>query len=60
MTKDLTEPLDETQEDQEYTMFSIKDHERCDPITVPVTINGVPVEMELDTGASLSVLCHET
>lgn len=39
-------------------MFSVVSTSK--PITLPVTINGRPVPMELDTGASVSVISEST
>jgi len=45
--------------DEAYAMFSLKG-ESCDPVVEEVLINGVPVRMELDTGASASIISQET
>ena len=42
--------------DVEYTMFALKNPKSKDPIMMNVQLEGVPVQMELDTGASLSVI----
>ena len=42
-----------------YSLFSLHS-DRVDPIVVEVCINTVPVKMELDTGASLSILSSNT
>ena len=51
----------ETDEDEEsaYTLFTVQGR-TGDPIMVDVTVNSVPVTMELDTGASVSVLSNST
>ena len=42
-----------------YLMFAIRS--TCgDPITTDVCINSIPITMEVDTGASLSILCLNT
>ena len=46
-------------EDEEYTMFSLRG-ERCDPVTQEVLINGVRIDMEVDTGASASIISEDT
>lgn len=40
-------------------MFSLKG-ESCNPVVEEVLINGVPVRMELDTGASASIISQQT
>ena len=47
------------QKDHEYTMFTFKDP-AAEPIYQEVCINKVPVKMEVDTGASVSVVSEET
>ena len=42
-----------------YSMFAIRST-RVDPITTDVCINSIPITMEVDTGASLSILCSNT
>ena len=48
-----------TSGDQSYSMFTVKG-QTTDPIFKEVHINNVPVKMELDTGASLSVVTYST
>ena len=40
-----------------YAMFTVKDP-ATDPIYREIHINSVPIKMELDTGASVSVITH--
>ena len=40
-------------------LFSIRDP-KCTPITVEVILNDVPVTMEVDTGASTTIINHST
>ena len=42
-----------------YTMFHLPTP-RSDPLAVKVSLNGVPVEMEVDTGATLSIISKAT
>ena len=42
-----------------YDMFTLTD-KFYDPIVIQVTINGVPIKMEMDTGASVSVISKAT
>ena len=50
---------DSNSEDDSYNMFALKGAS-CDPVIKQVYINGVLVDMELDTGASASIICEET
>ena len=49
----------EHSDDEAYSMFTVKD-QAIDPIFREVLINNVPIKMELDTGASVSVVTHST
>lgn len=42
-----------------YGLYTIRD-EHFEPIIVDISLNTVPVRMELDTGASVSVISHST
>ena len=54
------EDLDPQEEgDSVYSLFALKS-EACEPIIKNVTINGVSVEMELDTGAAFTVITQMT
>ena len=48
-----------TSEDSAYTMFALR-NQGSDPILREVHINRVPVKMELDTGAAVSVITQNT
>ena len=50
---------EQTTGDYSYDMFSAR-NSSTEPIIVNVSLNQVPVTMELDTGASLSVINKET
>ncbi len=41
-------------------MFQLTDKPNCDPILLEVVINNVPIKMEMDTGASVSVISNST
>ena len=41
-------------------MFQLTDKPTCDPILLDVLINDIPVQMEMDTGASVSVISNST
>ena len=45
----------EPREDSAYSMFAVRS-QACEPIVKELCIDGVPVEMELDTGAATSVI----
>ena len=45
----------ETPGDGTYSLFAVR-NQRCDPILREVCINQVPLKMELDTGAAVSVI----
>ena len=45
--------------DSPYTMFNTR-NSSVEPIIINVVINGVPISMELDTGASHSVISEST
>ena len=49
----------DSKEDHAYTMFTFKDP-AAEPICQEVSINNVPIKMEVDTGASVSVVSQET
>lgn len=50
---------DQGNEDSAYNLFTIREQNSA-PIVVEVTLNSIPVQMELDTGASVSVLSNMT
>ena len=45
-------------EEEEYTMFHIQSRSHK-PYTASVTANGNPLRMEIDTGASVSIIVSE-
>ena len=45
--------------DEEYKLFSVED-DRTEPIIARMTINGADLEMEVDTGASASIISSST
>ena len=51
-------PTDHQQTGEAYTLYSVNGKTR--PIVVTVNINSKPLQMEVDTGASLSIICEET
>ena len=50
----------ETPGDSTYSLFAVTGNQRCDPILREVCINQVPLKMELDTGAAVSVITQRT
>ena len=50
----------ETPGDSTYSLFAVTGNQRCDPILREVCINQVPLKMELDTGAAVSVTTQRT
>jgi hypothetical protein len=46
-------------DDQSYTLFTVRES-ASEPIYQEVLINTIPVKMEVDTGASVSVITHST
>ena len=51
--------MDSDSNDQSYNLFSIESH-TGKPIQVNLTVNEKPLTMELDTGASYSLISEET
>ncbi|XP_064400007.1 uncharacterized protein K02A2.6-like [Halichondria panicea] len=58
-TNQLTGSDDEEEDTDEYRLF-YSSAGRTQPITVPVTLNGLDTTMEIDTGAALSVMNEHT
>ena len=55
--------MHETEEDSEegsMTMFQVGDRSAHQPIQVPIEINGQTLNMELDTGAAVSIISSHT
>ena len=50
----------ETPGDSTYSLFAVTGNQRCDPILREVCINQVPLKMELDIGAAVSVITQRT
>ena len=53
------EELEDSADDETYTLFTVKEA-GSESIFQEVLINTIPVKMEVDTGASVSVLTHST
>ena len=48
------------QREDSYTLFSLGKDQKNDPILVTVFLNGQIIEMQLDTGASVSIISETT
>ena len=48
------------QREDSYTLFSLGKDQKYDPILVTVFLNGQIIEMQLDTGASVSIISETT
>ena len=57
--EDDSKSPENSSDDEIYAMFTVKDPD-TDPIYKEVHMNSVPIKMELDTGASVSVVTHST
>ena len=53
------EPIEQTVTDNTYNLFTVAGSGQ-NPIVLKVTVNNLPIQMELDTGASLSLLNQQT
>ena len=47
-------------EETSYSMYTTKSEASADPLIIVIYMDGVPVEMEFDTGASLSIISEST
>ena len=54
--------VEQQQSDEElaYNLFSFKDKDRTPPYREKMTVNGIDINMEIDTGASFSVINEKT
>ncbi len=52
-------PEDYEMEDDAYMLFRV-DNDRVAPMTAQVTIDGAQLEMEVDTGAGISLISEAT
>ena len=57
--KQLQEEVEESPQSDEYTLFTLPYSAR-DPLYIKVRIDHIPLKMELDTGASFSVISKNT
>ena len=51
---------EEVEEDSTYTMFAVREGRAAEPIRVSVQVSGAKLDMELDTGASTSIISEDT
>ena len=58
-TNQLVSEESDTNNDQEYSMFHTRAN-NSQPIQVTVKLNGIDTSMEVDTGATLSVISEQT
>ena len=58
--KQISEEQKEDSKPDEYTLYSLEDNNNRQPFLVQLQIDGVPLTMELDTGASLSLMSKTT
>ena len=58
--KEQANCVDEKRDDDsdEYEMYQVSS-DKTQPLVIPVKINGVDIDMELDTGASVSLVSEE-
>ena len=59
LTNDRNEDLEEAEMDPVYSLFNVSD-QSAKPIIIDVHLNQVPLKMELDTGASVSIISQDT
>ena len=52
----FSEETDHVDHEETDRLFTVRSHSRFSPITVEVALNGSPVRMEVDTGASCSMM----
>ena len=54
----MTVVPDDTTDTKHYPLYTLQSSSSTPPITVPVLLEGLPVEMELDTGAAFSLIAE--
>ena len=52
----LTVEPDDTADTEQYPLYTLQSSSSTHPIKVPILLEGLPVEMELDTGAAFSLM----
>ena len=58
---EYVQKLEEASEENEYTLFSLYAHiDSQSPYLVTLHVDGVPLQMEIDTGSSLSLISEST
>ena len=53
-------PAEDNSDPQEYSLFHIQGCKSSPPILITLKVNGVDLTMELDTGATLSLISEKT
>ena len=59
LTNDRNEDLEEAETDPVYSLFNVSDRS-AKPTIIDVHLSQVPLKMELDTGASVSIISQDT
>ena len=57
--EEFLEPIEQSMTDNTYNLFTVAGSGQ-NPIVLKITVNDLPIQMELDTGASLSLLNQQT
>ena len=58
---EYVQKLEEAAEENEYTLFNLYAHiDSQSPYLVTLQVDGVPLQMEIDTGSSLSLISEST
>ena len=56
----LTVEPDDPADTEQYPLYTLQSSSSTLPIKVPILLEGLPVEMELDTGAAFSLMAEAT
>ena len=54
----ITVESEDTTETEDYPLYTLQSSSSTPPIKVPILLEGLPVEMELDTGAEFSLMAE--
>ena len=52
--------LEDREEPDDYNLFQLQGSQMCNPFEVTISVQDQPLTMEVDTGASLSIMSEET
>ena len=58
--KGHTNAVEGEEKNEDYSLFQVTGQVPCKPLLASMLINGVPIEMEIDTGASVSLMGEDT